>query len=139
MQQLVLGLLLEDGARGLGRILSGVALGVVLVLLCAVALPVLVLIGPPTSAAPHDSQPHIQTPAAALPAGRGTAPVEVARHYLGVKYVFGGSDPAVGLDCSGLVQLVFHQLGVAVPRTAQQQFDATARVAREELQPGDLV
>ena len=37
------------------------------------------------------------------------------------------------------MQLVFHQLGVAVPRTAQQQFDATARVAREELQPGDLV
>jgi cell wall-associated NlpC family hydrolase len=139
MQQLVIGLLLEDGARGLGRILSGVAVGVVLVLFCAITLPVLLLFGPRMPAAPHDFQPHIQTPAAVPPAGLGTAPVDVARRYLGVKYVFGGSDPAVGLDCSGLVQLVFRQLGTALPRTAQQQFDATARVARGELEPGDLV
>jgi cell wall-associated NlpC family hydrolase len=139
MQQLVLGLLLEDGARGLGRILSGVAVGVVLVLLCAVALPVMLLIGPPLPAASHAIQPSVHTPGATPPVGVGAAPVEIAHRYLGVKYVFGGSDPAVGLDCSGLVQLVFRQLGIAVPRTAQQQFDATARVAREELQPGDLV
>jgi cell wall-associated NlpC family hydrolase len=56
-----------------------------------------------------------------------------------VPYVFGGSNPAVGLDCSGLVQLVFRQLGVALPRTAQQQFNATPRVPRDQLQPGDLV
>jgi cell wall-associated NlpC family hydrolase len=65
--------------------------------------------------------------------------VEIAHRYLGVKYVFGGSDPAVGLDCSGLVQLVFRQVGSALPRTAQQQFDATVRVPLEQLQPGDLV
>jgi cell wall-associated NlpC family hydrolase len=139
MQQLVLGLLLEDGARGLGRILSGVAVGVVLVLLCAVALPVMLLIGPPLPAASHAIQPPVHTPGATPPVGVGAAPAEIAHRYLGVKYVFGGSDPAVGLDCSGLVQLVFRQLGIALPRTAQQQFDATARVPREELQPGDLV
>jgi cell wall-associated NlpC family hydrolase len=56
-----------------------------------------------------------------------------------VPYVFGGSNPSVGLDCSGLVQLVFRQLGVGLPRTAQTQFDATVRVPRDQLQPGDLV
>jgi len=139
MQQLVLGLLLEDGARGLGRILSGVAVGVVLVLLCAVALPVILLIGPPVPAASHAIQSPVHTPSAVPPTGLGSTPVEIAHRYLGVKYVFGGSNPAVGLDCSGLVQLVFRQLGIALPRTAQQQFEATARVSREQLEPGDLV
>jgi cell wall-associated NlpC family hydrolase len=139
MQQLILGLLLEDGAQALARLLSGVAAGIVLVLLCALALPIILLIGPPLPAATVATQPTIRTPGSVPPAAVGTAPVDIARRYLGVKYVFGGSDPAVGLDCSGLVQLVFRQMGIAVPRTAQQQFDSTARVPREQLQPGDLV
>jgi cell wall-associated NlpC family hydrolase len=53
--------------------------------------------------------------------------------------VFGGTDPAIGLDCSGLVQLAFRKVGVALPRTAQLQYNATTRVSRDELQPGDLV
>ena len=65
--------------------------------------------------------------------------VDIARRYLGVPYVFGGTNPAIGLDCSGLVQLVFRQLGIALPRTAQQQYNATARVTQDQLQPGDLV
>ncbi len=63
----------------------------------------------------------------------------MARRYLGVRYVFGGTDPAIGLDCSGLVQLVFRQLGIGLPRTAQQQYNATVRLTRDQLQPGDLV
>ena len=63
----------------------------------------------------------------------------MARRYLGVAYVFGGTNPSVGLDCSGLVQLVFRQLGVVLPRTAQQQYEATLRVSPADLQPGDLV
>src|SRR4030095_3182792 len=67
----------------------------------------------------------------------GNDPVDVARRYLGVPYAFGGTNPAVGLDCSGLVQLVFRLLGMALPRTAQQQFDATLRISPDQLQPGD--
>jgi cell wall-associated NlpC family hydrolase len=37
------------------------------------------------------------------------------------------------------VQLVFRQLGIALPRTAQQQYNATSRLTRDQLQPGDLV
>jgi cell wall-associated NlpC family hydrolase len=69
----------------------------------------------------------------------GQAAIGTARGYLGVRYVFGGTSPSIGLDCSGLVQLVFHDLGVALPRTAQQQYNATSRLTRDQLQPGDLV
>jgi NlpC/P60 family/Transglycosylase-like domain len=64
--------------------------------------------------------------------------VQTAERWLGVPYVFGGCS-ARGVDCSCLVQLVFRSLGFNLPRTAAEQFAATARVAREALQPGDLV
>lgn len=64
--------------------------------------------------------------------------VQVAERWMGVPYVFGGCS-ASGVDCSCLVQLVFRTLGVNLPRTAAEQFAATARVPREALQPGDLV
>ncbi|HEY0582066.1 MAG TPA: NlpC/P60 family protein [Chloroflexota bacterium] len=144
MQQLVVSYLLEAGGRDVGRWLGGLAVLGVMLLLLVVSAPVIVvaaLAGPaiPTGAAAA----HQATPAAVAvqPASgpASSAAVDVARRYLGVPYVFGGSNPAIGLDCSGLVQLVFRQLGVALPRTAQTQFAATARVTQEQLQPGDLV
>jgi peptidoglycan DL-endopeptidase LytE len=62
---------------------------------------------------------------------------EVQR-YLGVPYVWGGTSPR-GFDCSGLVQYVFRQLGVMIPRDATEQYYAGTPVARADLQPGDLV
>ncbi len=85
-------------------------------------------------------------PAAALPAlpagaasAGGQAVVAGAQRYLGVPYVFGGED-ASGMDCSGLVQRVFADLGIEVPRVVVDQ----ARVGTEvpslaEAQPGDLL
>jgi cell wall-associated NlpC family hydrolase len=64
--------------------------------------------------------------------------VQTAERWLGVPYVFGGCSTR-GVDCSCLVQLVFRSLAISLPRTAAEQFAATARVAREGLQPGDLV
>jgi cell wall-associated NlpC family hydrolase len=71
--------------------------------------------------------------------GVGSAPAQVAQRYLGVPYRFGGTSPTTGLDCSALVQLVFRQLGVSLPRTAQLQYEATARIPDTQLQTGDLV
>jgi cell wall-associated NlpC family hydrolase len=85
------------------------------------------------------SAPPAATRAANATGAGDAAAIDVARRYLGVRYVFGGTDPATGLDCSGLVQLVFRQLGIGLPRTAQQQYNATAHVNQDQLQPGDLV
>jgi cell wall-associated NlpC family hydrolase len=65
--------------------------------------------------------------------------VRYARAQLGKPYVWGGADPAVGFDCSGLVQWAYGQAGLRLPRTAEEQFRATERVAYDRLRPGDLV
>jgi len=65
--------------------------------------------------------------------------VELARSQIGMPDVWGASDPHVGFDCSGLVEWVYAQVGVTLPRTAQAQYDATLRLSPAQLQPGDLV
>jgi peptidoglycan DL-endopeptidase CwlO len=60
-----------------------------------------------------------------------------ALKFLGVPYVFGGTSTA-GFDCSGYVQHVFATLGIALPRTADAQFDAGHRIVGG-MKPGDLV
>jgi len=70
----------------------------------------------------------------------GTDLVAAARKYLGVPYVFGGTDPAKGLDCSGLVQRVFSDLGVDVPRLVRhQRLEGTAVPSMKQAKPGDLL
>jgi gamma-D-glutamyl-L-lysine dipeptidyl-peptidase len=64
------------------------------------------------------------------------SPVDVARSYLGVPYLWGGMTDH-GIDCSGLVHMAFRRVGRLVPRDADQQEDAAAEVG--ELQPGDLI
>jgi peptidoglycan DL-endopeptidase CwlO len=69
-----------------------------------------------------------------------SAVVGEAQKYLGVPYVWGGTDPKKGLDCSGFTQLVYGNLGVDLPRTASQQATAGRAVASlDEARPGDLV
>jgi peptidoglycan DL-endopeptidase CwlO len=70
----------------------------------------------------------------------GSRAVDAAKAYLGVPYVWGGTDPARGLDCSGLVQRAYADVGVQLPRVAADQ--ARAGVAVPDLahaRPGDLV
>lgn len=59
-----------------------------------------------------------------------------AEAQIGQPYLYGGEGNG-GFDCSGLIQMAFRAAGVALPRTAQSQYDATQRVSIP--QPGDLV
>ncbi|PPK94516.1 cell wall-associated NlpC family hydrolase [Kineococcus xinjiangensis] len=73
-------------------------------------------------------------------AAGGEALLAAARKHLGVPYVYGGTDPATGLDCSGLIQLAAKQVGIPLPRTAAQQAQAgTAVPSLAQAKPGDLV
>jgi soluble lytic murein transglycosylase-like protein len=70
----------------------------------------------------------------------GEQVVAAARKYLGTPYVFGGSDPGRGLDCSALVQRAYRDLGIELPRTSREQARAgTAVGSLEDAQPGDLL
>ncbi|HEY6474790.1 MAG TPA: bifunctional lytic transglycosylase/C40 family peptidase, partial [Acidimicrobiales bacterium] len=70
----------------------------------------------------------------------GAVAVEWALAQIGTPYVWGGETPGVGFDCSGLVQAAYAVAGVALPRVAQDQYDATAKLsAGATLDPGDLV
>src|SRR5207237_298640 len=73
-------------------------------------------------------------------AGAGGAQVvALAASQIGRPYVWGGASPETSFDCSGLVQWAYRQVGVSLPRNAQQQFDATLRLSPSQLTLGDLV
>jgi peptidoglycan DL-endopeptidase CwlO len=56
---------------------------------------------------------------------------------LGTPYQYGGTGPRY--DCSGFVMVAWKQGGVSLPRVVPDQFSATHRVAKADLQEGDLV
>lgn len=77
---------------------------------------------------------------AASSTATGEQAVQQAMAYLGVPYLWGGTDPATGMDCSALVQRVFGDLGVELPRTVAEQATVGTEVAGlAEAVPGDLV
>jgi cell wall-associated NlpC family hydrolase len=55
------------------------------------------------------------------------------------RYHWGGISPRTGFDCSGLTSYIYQRYGLAIPRTAQEQFTALRRVSRAAALPGDLV
>ena len=69
----------------------------------------------------------------------GPQAVAIAKRYLGIPYVWGGSTPTGGFDCSGLMMYVYRQLGITLDHYAAWQFLEGTRVAPQDLQPGDLV
>jgi peptidoglycan DL-endopeptidase LytE len=101
---------------------------------------------PPAEAPPPD----VAAPSGAAPSEPALRPVEPARAallahvrasalgYLGTPYVWGGTTPS-GVDCSGLVYLVYSPYVANLPRTSYDQWTAGVAVDRADLAPGDLV
>ena len=65
--------------------------------------------------------------------------MDEALKYEGWNYVFGGASPNTSFDCSGLTQWCYGVAGITLPRTAQQQYDATTHIPMSEAKAGDLV
>ena len=74
------------------------------------------------------------------PAGvQGRDVVAAAAALKGVRYRYGGTAPDKGFDCSGYVSYVFAKYKVALPRTADRQYEQGLFVLRQALRAGDLV
>lgn len=69
------------------------------------------------------------------------AAIEEGLRYLGMDYVFGGSTPQTGFDCSGFVKWCFEAAGIDLAgiRTAQQIYDAAEHIEAAEAVRGDIV
>lgn len=64
---------------------------------------------------------------------------KAARHFLGLPYRWGGMSSGRGMDCSGLMKVLFARFHVELPRTSREQFHIGESVAIDNLQSGDLL
>ena len=81
-----------------------------------------------------------QVPAEALTDEEFAAIYKEAQKYVGTPYVWGGSTPETGFDCSGYVCWVYNQNGYNVGRTtANGLWNKSQHISEAEAKPGDLV
>jgi cell wall-associated NlpC family hydrolase len=98
----------------------------------------------PTTTAPPTQTPEpteptepIADPGGATP-GAGTA-VSAGLSQVGVPYVWAGSSPETGFDCSGFTSWAWGQAGYSLPHSAAAQGAMVRRLPLSQLLPGDLV
>lgn len=76
----------------------------------------------------------------AVPTSTGNAIADFALQFVGYNYVYGGTSPSSGFDCSGLTTYTFRQFGVSLTRNASGQWrDNGEKISKSELIPGDLL
>jgi cell wall-associated NlpC family hydrolase len=65
--------------------------------------------------------------------------ISFAEGFIGTPYVWGGTTPRPGFDCSGFTQYAFSHLGISLKRTSEEQCLEGTPVSENALEPGDLV
>lgn len=69
----------------------------------------------------------------------GSAIVAAAYSQLGVPYVWGGSTPGKGLDCSGLTQYCYRQAGIRISHYTEDQKSELRQIPISQAKPGDIL
>ena len=99
---------------------------------------IIVVLVPILSAAGISAEAHPEVPPVSTEAFSKIS--EEMLKYQGISYVWGGSSPETGFDCSGLVQYVYRNaLGIELPRQSQSMCDFCAYVPEADAAQGDLV
>ena len=65
--------------------------------------------------------------------------VSMARGFLGLPYRWGGTSERKGMDCSGLIKILFAKLHIELPRTSREQIHSGEQIALDDLKSGDLL
>lgn len=103
----------------------------------ALRQPVVIALAPTTSPAPVETGP-IGAPPAINGQGAAAA-IAAAESAIGTPYVYAGSSPEQGFDCSGLTMWAWAHGGVSLPHSSAAQYSVLPHIDKSQLQPGDLV
>jgi cell wall-associated NlpC family hydrolase len=78
-------------------------------------------------------------PAPPAPNANVQAVLDAAYSVMGTPYHWGGASPETGFDCSGFTMWAWAHAGVSLPHSSAAQYSSEPHVAREDVQPGDLL
>ncbi len=65
--------------------------------------------------------------------------VEEARHFIGMDYRYGGSEPETGFDCSGFTKYLMERYAIPIARSSREQAQLGQEIPLEQVKPGDLI